>query len=133
MRSLSSGERARALLALALAQGAQTLLLDEPTSHLDVRFAHEVLQLLRAIARRGATVVAVLHDLNEAAAYADRVAVLCEGRILCYAGPRASLDPQVLEMAYGMPFEPLETPRGYRVVAAHGATATLARDARPSF
>ena len=102
--TLSSGERQRAWIALALAQGARALLLDEPTSHLDARYALEVLGLLRAIARDGTTVVAVLHDLNEAAAFADRIAVLGDGRLLSYAVPDAALDPAVLERAYGISF-----------------------------
>ena len=102
--TLSSGERQRAWIALALAQGARALLLDEPTSHLDARYALEVLGLLRGIAREGTTVVAVLHDLNEAAAFADRVAVLGDGRVLEYDAPAVSLDPATLERAYGVAF-----------------------------
>ena len=127
LADLSSGERARVFLAVALAQDAGTLLLDEPTSHLDVRFAHEVLALLAGIAQSGRTVVAVLHDLNEAAAYAQRIAVLAPGRILCYGKPRTALAPGVLAASYGMPFEALETPSGYRVLAAATEPSTLRR------
>jgi iron complex transport system ATP-binding protein len=117
--TLSSGERSRAWLALALAQDVNTLLLDEPTSHLDVRFAREVLALLRDIARGGATVIAVLHDLNEASTYADRVVLLAPGRLLRHGAPRHALDPRALEAAYGIPFDGIETPGGYRVLASH--------------
>jgi iron complex transport system ATP-binding protein len=113
--TLSSGERARVWLALALAQGSQTLLLDEPTSHLDVRFAQEMLRLLREIASTGATVVTVLHDLNEAAAFADRVAILGQGRVLAFDAPRRALTAQMLERAYDVAFEVFETPAGYRI------------------
>jgi iron complex transport system ATP-binding protein len=127
LTTLSSGERARVWLALALAQGVGTLLLDEPTSHLDVRFAQEMLALLRDIAHGGATVVAVLHDLNEAAAFADRVAVLALGRVLAYDAPRIALSPQALEVAYGIRFDVLETQSGYRIftTAPTGRTAAL--------
>ena len=85
--SLSSGERQRAVIALAIAQETQVVLFDEPTSHLDVRVALEVLSLLHALARSGCAVVAVLHDLNQAAMIADRIALLGCGRMLAYAKP----------------------------------------------
>jgi ABC-type cobalamin/Fe3+-siderophores transport system ATPase subunit len=102
--TLSSGERQRAWIALALAQGARALLLDEPTSHLDAHYAIDVLGLLRGIAREGTTVVSVLHDLNEAAAFADGIAILGDGRLLAYAAPAIALDPSTLERAYGIGF-----------------------------
>ena len=77
-------------IALGLAQATPILLLDEPTSHLDVRVAHEILDLLRGLARDGKTVVCALHDLNEAAAYADRIALLGEGTLLDVAPPERS-------------------------------------------
>jgi iron complex transport system ATP-binding protein len=119
LSTLSSGERARASLALALAQGAHTLLLDEPTSHLDVRFAQEVLALLQTIVRRGATVVAVLHDLNEAAAYADSVLLLAPQRVVSHAEPRTALAPDALQAAYGIEFDAFDAAAGYRVLARY--------------
>jgi ABC-type cobalamin/Fe3+-siderophores transport system ATPase subunit len=113
---LSSGERQRGWLALALAQDASTILLDEPTSHLDVRHAAEVTRLLRGLARDGRSVVAVLHDLNEAAAIADRIAVLGEGRLLTCATPERALDPGILERAFGIPFQRIPVGRGVRVL-----------------
>jgi iron complex transport system ATP-binding protein len=115
--SLSSGERQRGWIALGLAQGADVLLLDEPTSHLDVRYAHEVLALLRAVAREGATVVVVLHDLNEAAAYADRVALLGGGRLLGFGPPETELEPEALRRAYGVPFAAVDAGGARRVFA----------------
>ncbi|MBD5656195.1 MAG: ABC transporter ATP-binding protein [Candidatus Eremiobacteraeota bacterium] len=119
--TLSSGERQRAWLALALAQDARLVLLDEPTSHLDPRYALEMLCLMRGIARDLTTAFVVLHDLNEAAAVADRVAVLGNGRLLAFAPPSEALDPDVLEGAFGIAFERLSVggsirvfPRGYR-------------------
>jgi len=115
--TLSSGERQRAWLGLALAQNAQTLLLDEPTSHLDARYALEILELLRDLARDGHAIVAVLHDLNEAAAFADRIAVLGEGRLLGCAVPDAALEPALLERAFGVAFERFTLDGGTRVLA----------------
>ncbi len=107
IESLSSGERQRARLALALAQEAGVVLLDEPTSHLDARFALEILTLLRSLAASPRCVVVVLHDLNEAAAVADTIVLLGEGRVLAAGAPGAALDPALLERAYGVPFQQL--------------------------
>ncbi len=110
--TLSSGERQRAWVALALAQEAPLLLLDEPTSHLDVRVAQDILTLLRAQVTKGKTVVCVLHDPNEAAAYADRVLLLEHGGILAFEDRERALSPALLERAYGVPMESLRTASG---------------------
>ncbi len=113
--TLSSGERQRAWIAMGLAQGTPVLLLDEPTSHLDVRVAHRILALLRDLARAGRTILCVLHDLNEAAAYADRLMLLGCERMLAFDEPARVLDPATLESAYGIAVERLDTARGPRV------------------
>ena len=103
--TLSSGERQRVWIALGLAQETPVLLLDEPTSHLDVRVAHEILALLRGLANGGKTVVCALHDLNDAAAYADRIALLGDGRLLCAQAPGEVLSGDWPERAYGIEME----------------------------
>ena len=103
--TLSSGERQRVWIALGLAQETPVLLLDEPTSHLDVRVAHDILALLRSLADEGKTVVCALHDLNEAAAYADRVALLGDGRLLCAGAPDDVFGGDLPERAYGIAME----------------------------
>jgi iron complex transport system ATP-binding protein len=80
-RTLSGGEKQRVLLASALAQEPEVLLLDEPSAHLDLHGQLSLHKLLRELSRSGLLVVAVTHDLNLAAAYADRLVVLDEGRI----------------------------------------------------
>jgi ABC-type cobalamin/Fe3+-siderophores transport system ATPase subunit len=110
--TLSSGERQRVWLALALAQEAPLLLLDEPTSHLDVRVAREILYLLRAQVEAGKTVICALHDLNEAAEFADRLLLLGCAELLKFAQPREVLNPELLQRAYGIRMETLETPSG---------------------
>ena len=122
--SLSSGERQRVWLALALAQDARVVLLDEPTAHLDPRHARDVLSLMRGIARDATTAFVVLHDLNEAAMIADRVAVFGNGRLLAFAPPETALDPQILENAYGVAFDRVVVddavrvfPRNYRAAS----------------
>ena len=110
--TLSSGERQRIWLALGLAQEAPLLLLDEPTSHLDVRVAHDILRVLRDQVAGGKTAVCALHDLNEAAEFADRVMLLGCGRMLAFDSPERVLAPDLLELAYGLPMESLRTPSG---------------------
>ncbi|MGB6986792.1 MAG: ABC transporter ATP-binding protein [Candidatus Aquilonibacter sp.] len=117
LTTLSSGERQRVWIAMGLAQQTPVLLLDEPTSHLDVRVAHEILALLRRLATQGHTIVCVLHDLNDAAAYADRLMLLgCERMLACDVPDRV-LTPDLIEAAYGIAVTRVDTPRGPRVFA----------------
>jgi iron complex transport system ATP-binding protein len=101
--SLSGGQRQRAWIALVLAQEAETLLLDEPTTYLDLTHQLDVLRLLRRINReRGATIVMVLHDLSLAARYSDRLIVLHEGGVVADGAPADVLTPATLERAFGL-------------------------------
>jgi cobalamin transport system ATP-binding protein len=100
---LSGGERQRVMLALALAQSAPLLLLDEPTAHLDIRHQIEALELLRRLNReRGLTVLAAMHDLNLAARYFPRL-VLLDRRIVADGPPAAVLDARLLARVYQTP------------------------------
>ena len=101
--ALSSGERQRVWVALAVAQGAPNLLFDEPTSHLDLRHATSILSLLRALADDGAAVAIVVHDLNLAAAHADRIALVGEGTLLACDAPERVFNETLLSRAYGVP------------------------------
>jgi iron complex transport system ATP-binding protein len=107
--TLSGGERQRVQVARALAQldGAArpaALLLDEPTASLDVRHAAALLAVLRRLAGEGLAVLVVLHDLNEAAFVADRVAVMQAARCVALGPPRQVLRPDFLEQVYGLAF-----------------------------
>lgn len=125
--TLSSGERQRVWLALGLAQEAPVLLLDEPTSHLDVGAAQEMLGLLRAQTLHGKTVLCVLHDLNEAAAFADRLLLLGPGSVLAFDAPESVLAPALLERAYGVHMELTRAASGkLRVFPVAGADFTSA-------
>jgi iron complex transport system ATP-binding protein len=86
IHELSSGERQRVVFARALAQEPRALLLDEPASFLDIRHQTELYDLVRDLAAEGTTVLTVLHDLNLAAEYCDRIYLLREGRVAA-AGP----------------------------------------------
>ncbi len=100
---LSGGEYSRAVLARTLAQEPRILLLDEPTAHLDLKHQDQVLRRLRQLARDdGLTVIVTLHDLNQAAAHADRVALLEASRIRAYGPPEQVLTSEHLESAYGI-------------------------------
>ena len=99
---LSGGERARALLARALATEAPVLLADEPVAALDPRHQLLVLEVLRERARAGAVVVAVMHDLALAARFADRIALLAEGRLAGDGPPEAVLTPERLAAHFGV-------------------------------
>jgi iron complex transport system ATP-binding protein len=100
--TLSAGERQRVWIALALAQRARVIALDEPTTHLDLRFAIETLALLRRLADDGAVVIAVLHMLEEAAAFADRVVLIGEERVLADGPPATAFTQANLHAAYGI-------------------------------
>ena len=101
LAELSSGERQRVVVARALAQDTPVLLLDEPTSFLDLRYQVELFDLLRELARGGRAVVAVLHDLNLAAEYCDRVALVAGGRIVVAGATAEALTYAHLTRVYG--------------------------------
>jgi iron complex transport system ATP-binding protein len=101
--SLSGGERQRAWIALTLAQATPVLLLDEPTTFLDIGHQLEVLELVQGLNReREMTIVLVLHDLNQAARYAHRMVVLKEGGIVADGAPLAVLTRDILADVFGV-------------------------------
>ena len=105
--ALSGGERQRVHLARVLAQlwpgqKGQTLLLDEPTSMLDPLHQHTTLKAIRAFADRGAAVLIILHDLNLAARYCDRLLLLEAGRPCALGCPQAVLQPDLLKAVFGL-------------------------------
>lgn len=102
VEALSGGEWQRVLIARALAQEAAFLLLDEPVSNLDIRYQLEILRLLHALSREGRAVVLVMHDINLAARFCDRLAVLCGGALRAEGAPGDVLTPTLLRDVYGV-------------------------------
>ncbi len=122
--SLSGGEKARVSLARVLAQDAPIVLLDEPTAALDLGHQEEVMRVARDLARSGRAVVVVLHDLSLAGAYAERVALIANGRIVA-AGPAAAvLTEELLGAVYRLDVE---------ILHHAGTPLIIPRRASPAF
>jgi iron complex transport system ATP-binding protein len=101
---LSGGQRQRAFVAMVLAQDTGTILLDEPLNNLDIRHAVAMMRLIRRAADElGKTIVVVLHDINFASAYADRIVAMCDGKV-AHEGPVAAvITEEVIEAVFGLP------------------------------
>ncbi|MBC9245990.1 heme ABC transporter ATP-binding protein [Paracoccus sp. 11-3] len=129
---LSGGEAQRVMLARVLAQVwapvedglPRWLLLDEPVSSLDIAHQLQVMQIARDFARAGGGVIAVMHDLNLTAIYADRVAILAEGRMLAFGTPCEVLTDDILSRAYGCDLRVSAPPQdGIPYILPHVASA----------
>jgi iron complex transport system ATP-binding protein len=108
---LSGGQRQRVWIAMALAQGTDLLLLDEPTTYLDVAHQVEMLDLLAELnARRGTTIVMVLHDLNLAARYAGHLVALRGGRVVAAGTPREVVTEEVVREVFGLDNRVIDDP-----------------------
>lgn len=120
---LSGGEQQRVLVAMALAQEPEILLLDEPTLHLDVAHQATLLGTIERLRRiRGLAVLAVLHDLNLAAAFTPRVALLAGGRIVADGSPVAVLRPDLVRDHFGLAMDEAHTREGARFLVPHRGT-----------
>jgi iron-siderophore transport system ATP-binding protein len=108
---LSGGQRQRVWIAMALAQQTPLLLLDEPTTYLDIAHQIEVLDLCaRLHEEEGRTLVAVLHDLNHAARYATHLIAMCDGEVAAEGAPGEIVTAQLVEEVFGMPCRVIEDP-----------------------
>ena len=112
LAEISGGEQQRVLLARALAQDTPVLLLDEPTNHLDLRYQVSLLSLIKSLVKQqNLAVLMALHDLNQVAGYADRVALLVEGRLHSVGLPEEVLIPEHIQEAYQTQVETILHPR----------------------
>lgn len=118
IRELSGGQQQRVFLARAMFRNPDILIMDEPTSGVDVRTRHEVLHLLADLHADGLTILLTTHDLNGLAAHLPRLLCLNK-RVIADGNPREVLTPQVLEATYGAPMEVLEH-GGMPLVIDHG-------------
>ncbi|APY85992.1 MULTISPECIES: ABC transporter ATP-binding protein [Streptomyces] len=112
--SLSGGQRQRVWISMTLAQGTDLLLLDEPTTYLDLAHAIDVLDLVDDLHESGRTVVMVLHDLNLATRYSDNLVVMRDGAILAQGHPRDVITAELLEEAFGLRARVVDDPVGDR-------------------
>lgn len=111
VEALSGGQRQRVWIAMALAQETDILLLDEPTTYLDIAYQLEVLTLLQDLNRKeGVTIVMVLHDINFAARYADHMIALHDGRIVVEGSPKEVVCKEVIQEVFDMDAEIIEDP-----------------------
>lgn len=126
--TLSVGEQSRVSLARVLAQETPILLLDEPTAALDLRHQQLVMELARDLASRGAALVVILHDLNLASAYADRILMLREGRTAALGSPREILTEPLLSDIFACHVSVIPHPdTGLPLVLPMTAAPVLAR------
>ena len=107
IQSLSGGQRQRVWIAMALAQGTKTLLLDEPTTYLDVRYQIQILKLVQMLNRRyGITIVMVLHDMNQTIRYSDEIVALSHrGTLVAQGTPNEVVTASMLREVYGVELE----------------------------
>jgi len=117
--TLSGGQRQRAWVAMVFCQGTDYVLLDEPLNNLDLYHARSLMKTLTRVATEfGRTVVVVLHDVNHAAAYADRVIAMKGGRVVAAGSTNDVLTPAILEDVYGFPMDVVAI-NGRRLVLHH--------------
>ncbi|KAF1683466.1 ABC transporter ATP-binding protein [Veillonella sp. R32] len=119
--SLSGGERQRVWIAMALAQEPEILLLDEPTTYLDINHQFEVMELLRRLNReQGLTVVMVLHELNQAARYSDQIAVLHKGQLAAVGTPKEVMTADLLKTVFSVDAKIEEGPEASPYIKIEG-------------
>ena len=105
LTELSGGQRQRAFLAMVLAQNTPVVLLDEPTTYLDINHQVELMRLMGELRAQGKTVVAVLHDLNQASRYCDHLVVMANGHIMAQGTPEAVMNPGLLRTVFNVDTE----------------------------
>jgi iron complex transport system ATP-binding protein len=127
---LSGGERARVTLARVVAQQARVVLLDEPTAAFDIAHQERTMELCRSLAHEGRAVIAVMHDIQLAAAYCDEIALMNEGRIVAYGEPRSVITGERLSSVYQWPIGISTVPDGQLIVIPQRSRAACSTSTR---
>jgi len=105
MNELSGGEKQLIYLAQALVKKPKLLLLDEPLNHLDIKNQFQVLKILKDLTRKiNLSIIIVMHDINQAARFSDRMYLISNGEVICEGIPEEVLQPEILEKTYGIKF-----------------------------
>ncbi|MGF1697176.1 Fe(3+) dicitrate ABC transporter ATP-binding protein FecE [Vibrio lamellibrachiae] len=110
IESLSGGQRQRAWIAMILAQDTEVVMLDEPTTYLDLSHQIELMKLMRDMNRQGKTVIVVLHDLNQACRYCDHLVVLNQGQLVAQGSPEQVFTEQLLESVFSLDAKVVQDP-----------------------
>lgn len=110
INELSGGERQRVYIARALAQKPKILLMDEPVSHLDIKYQIEILSLVNSLSLKGILVITVLHDINLASQFCDEIFIMKEGKIMASGDPEKVLTPDNIKSAFSIEVELLNNP-----------------------
>lgn len=105
LTELSGGQRQRAFLAMVLAQDTPVVLLDEPTTYLDINHQVELMRLMGELKTAGKSVIAVLHDLNQASRYCDHLVILANGRVIAQGTPEEVMKPELLKKVFSVEAE----------------------------
>ncbi len=102
LEELSGGQRQKVFVALAIAQTAEVIILDEPTTYLDIKAQYEVLELMLELHNEGKTILTILHDINQATQYSDEIVILKEGRVYDKGTPEKVITETMLKEVYGI-------------------------------
>jgi iron complex transport system ATP-binding protein len=102
LNELSTGEKARVLLAKGVVQRPKIMLVDEPSAHLDLKYKLQVMESLRGLSRKGITVITASHDINLLTKYCDKVILLSKGEIVDYGVPSDVVNEKVIQEVYGV-------------------------------
>ena len=116
LSALSGGMRQKAYIAMALAQDTDYILLDEPTTYLDISNQVELMKILRSLADRGKGIVAVMHDLPLAFGFSDRIAVIKDAKIAAFDTPQKICDSGIVQEVFGidLQYSPAEKSYHYK-------------------
>ena len=109
MYSLSGGMRQNAYIAMALAQNTDYILLDEPTTYLDIAHQIDLIKTLKALAKNGKGILAVMHDLPLAFTFSDKIAVMDQGKIIMLASPQEIVTTKIIEKLFNVSMVVSET------------------------